>query len=93
MTKNFITQKLGVYTKELGMGIESISVGDIANSAFLSSFSPFFQSRLSECLILGMHLEVRQILIQVISKWLSRWGCWDLNQRLVATSPAIHFFH
>jgi hypothetical protein len=24
MTKNFITQELGVYTKELGMGIEPI---------------------------------------------------------------------
>jgi hypothetical protein len=42
MTKNFITQKLGVYTKELGMGIEPISVGDIANSTLLSRYFLFF---------------------------------------------------
>jgi len=30
MTKTFIAQELGVYTKELGMGVEPSFVGDIA---------------------------------------------------------------
>jgi hypothetical protein len=33
-----------MYPKELGMGIELISVGDIANSTLLSSHFLFFQS-------------------------------------------------
>lgn len=43
MTNQSIAQKLGMYTKELGMGIERRSVVDIANSASpMQSLSRFF---------------------------------------------------
>jgi hypothetical protein len=43
MKTQFISLELGMYAKELGMGIEPISVVDIANLLILSSHFLFFQ--------------------------------------------------